>query len=172
MAVLRAMSDGTTLHPSVTDVASTLIGMLEPWSRHVAVDSHGFWCEGPVALALAELHRLAGNPARARVLLSLATRTAQEMHDVRASARVDRLADLLADAPATLPREGYGLTERELAVLRGIVAGKTNPAIAAELAFSLSTIRNDTTEIFRKLGVTKRREAAAKAAAVGLVDAH
>ena len=71
--------------------------------------------------------------------------------------------------PPGPPGEGFGLTDRELAVLRGIVAGKTNPAIAVDLAFSLSTIRNDTTEIFRKLGVTKRRDAAAKAVAVGLV---
>ena len=169
VAVVWAMSDGTTLHPSVADLGPALLEILEPWSRHVAVDSFGFWCEGPVSLALAELHHLSGNPARARVLLSFATRTAREMYDVRAIARVDRLAALLAATPATPPGEGFGLTDRELAVLRGIVAGKTNPAIAVDLAFSLSTIRNDTTEIFRKLGVTKRRDAAAKAVAVGLV---
>jgi DNA-binding CsgD family transcriptional regulator len=169
VAVVRAMSDGTTVHPSVADVGPTLVEILEPWSRHVAVDSYGLWCEGPVSLALAELHHLSGNPARARVLLSFATHTARDMHDVRAMARVDRLADRIGDASEIPPGEGFGLTDRELAVLSGIVAGKTNPAIAAELAFSLSTIRNDTTEIFRKLGVTRRREAAAKAVAVGLV---
>jgi|GEM_PF-4909579 len=65
---------------------------------------------------------------------------------------------------------GYGLTDRELLVLRGIAAGRTNQAIANDLAFSLSTIRNDTTEIFRKLGVPGRRAAAAKARDVGLVE--
>ena len=65
--------------------------------------------------------------------------------------------------------EGFGFSERELLVLRGIVEGKTNPKIASELVFSLSTVRADTSEIFRKLGVSGRREAAAKALELGLV---
>ena len=173
VAVLVALRDGDAhgaIPDSVTDVADSLITILEPWSRHVAVDSYGLWCGGPVSLALAELNEIRGNAARAAVLLSFASRTARSTSDVRALARVERLGRRLVDGPDVDPAVGYGLTDRELLVLRGIAAGRTNQAIANDLAFSLSTIRNDTTEIFRKLGVPGRRAAAAKARDVGLVE--
>jgi len=55
-------------------------------------------------------------------------------------------------------------------VLESMVAGKTNPAIAKELSFSVSTIRLETMEIFDKLGVSGRREAAAKAIQTGILQ--
>jgi hypothetical protein len=46
-----------------------------------------------------------------------------------------------------------------------LAQGKTNPDIAAELAYSLATVRRDTISIYRKLGVSGRVEATAIAIA-------
>lgn len=64
---------------------------------------------------------------------------------------------------------GEKLTERQLQVLIGIAAGKTNMAIAKELILSESAIKQETVKIFRSLGVENRRQAAQKAIAMGLV---
>lgn len=52
------------------------------------------------------------------------------------------------------------LTARELAVLRLIVDGKTNEAIATALGISRKTVERHITGIFRKLDVTSRTQAA------------
>lgn len=167
--VVVAMSHGDIAPATVTDVVDDLIAILEPWVRHIAVDSYGLWCGGPVSLALAELHRLNRNPARARALLPSAYRAAQAMNDVRSLERAQRLAERLGNDPNGGQHHDFGLTDRERLVLRGIVDGKTNQAIAADLAFSLSTIRNDTSEIYRKLGVSRRSQAMDTALAAGIV---
>ena len=55
----------------------------------------------------------------------------------------------------------YGLTARELEVLRLVAAGKSNHAIAAELFVSDHTIRRHLQNIFRKVGVSSRAAATA-----------
>jgi len=55
----------------------------------------------------------------------------------------------------------HGLTARELEVLRLVVAGKSNHAIAAELFISDHTVRRHLQNIFRKLGVSSRAAATA-----------
>jgi DNA-binding NarL/FixJ family response regulator len=74
-----------------------------------------------------------------------------------------------------LPEDSAGsaahLTERELDVLRLLATGATNPQIAASLAYSVSTVRNETVSIYRKLGVRGRAEAVSKAASQGLLKA-
>jgi DNA-binding CsgD family transcriptional regulator len=72
-------------------------------------------------------------------------------------------------APAeTLAR--YGLTGRELAVLRLLAAGRTNAQIGAELFISPRTAGVHVTNILRKLGVTNRVQAAAIAERAGLLE--
>ena len=168
VAILLAESGNVV----IGDVLEKLVVLLEPWFGHVAVDSFGLWCEGPVALPLAELHHAMGNRERARVMLLFAEQLASDLHDVRS---IQRLGELRAQFGAdvdVVTSEGFGFTDRERLVLQGIVDGKTNPAIAAELVFSLSTVRADTSEIFRKLGVSGRRQAAAKAVELGILDGH
>lgn len=155
---------------NVTDVMEQLVTVLEPWFRHVAVDSFGLWSEGPVSLWLAHLHHRLGNDERARVMLQFSEPIARDMHDVRSIARCRELRQWFGSDVDVVTGDGFGLTPREVEVLRGIVDGRTNPAIAADLAFSLSTVRADASEIFRKLGVAGRREAAAKARELGLVE--
>ncbi len=60
------------------------------------------------------------------------------------------------------------LTEREHEVLRLLAQGRNNSEIAAELVLSLKTVRNHVSNIFTKLHVTDRVQAALRARDVGL----
>ena len=63
----------------------------------------------------------------------------------------------------------YGLTDRELTVLRLLAAGRTNSQIGAELYISASTASVHVSNILRKLGVSGRVQAAAVAERAGLL---
>jgi ATP/maltotriose-dependent transcriptional regulator MalT len=71
--------------------------------------------------------------------------------------------------PPAQPLTRYGLTDRELTVLRLLAAGRTNPQIGAELYISASTASVHVTNILRKLGVSSRVQAAAIAERAGLL---
>jgi len=64
----------------------------------------------------------------------------------------------------------YGLTDRELLVLRLVASGRTNSEIGAQLFISPKTASVHVTHILRKLGVTNRVQAATIAERAGLVD--
>jgi DNA-binding NarL/FixJ family response regulator len=64
---------------------------------------------------------------------------------------------------------GDELSERELEVLRLLVAGASNKAIAAQLNLSENTIKTHISRIFAKLDVQSRAEAVAVALQRGLV---
>ena len=86
----------------------------------------------------------------------------------RARIPLDLPADAVsAAAPDTSTR--YGLTGRELAVLRLLAAGRTNAQIGAELFISPRTAGVHVTNILRKLGVANRVQAAALAERAGLI---
>jgi DNA-binding CsgD family transcriptional regulator len=74
-----------------------------------------------------------------------------------------------AAPPPAQPVTRYGLTDRELTVLRLLAAGHTNPQIGAELYISTSTASVHVTNILRKLGVSSRVQAAAVAERAGLL---
>lgn len=61
------------------------------------------------------------------------------------------------------------LTPREMEVLRHIAAGHTNPEIAKELVISLGTAKWFASQIYGKLGVSNRTEAAARARELNLL---
>jgi DNA-binding NarL/FixJ family response regulator len=66
-------------------------------------------------------------------------------------------------------REGVALTARETEVLRLIAAGADNVAIGQELSISHHTVKRYVTNIFEKLGVGSRVQAAVHAVRVGLL---
>jgi DNA-binding NarL/FixJ family response regulator len=112
--------------------------------------------------------------ARCRVLLGLACRllgdedtAAIEFHAARSTfqqlgARPDcaRVEPFMQRAAANQPN---GLTARELQVLRLVAKGKTNKAIARELAISQKTVHRHVSNIFMKLGLSTRAAATAYA---------
>jgi DNA-binding NarL/FixJ family response regulator len=59
------------------------------------------------------------------------------------------------------PESGrYGLTSRELSIVRAIAGGQTNKDIADQLGISLQTVKHHLTSIFNKTGVSSRLELA------------
>jgi DNA-binding NarL/FixJ family response regulator len=62
-----------------------------------------------------------------------------------------------------------GLSTRELEVLRSLVTGKTNKAIADQLCISEKTVARHISNIFNKLGLSSRAAATAYAYEHGLV---
>ncbi|PTT63890.1 hypothetical protein DBR22_15080 [Arthrobacter sp. HMWF013] len=71
--------------------------------------------------------------------------------------------------PAGAPSQ-HGLSPREIEVLRLIVQGLTNRAIAGELFISERTVHRHVANILDKLGVSSRTEAAARAIGRGIVS--
>ena len=63
-----------------------------------------------------------------------------------------------------------GLTEREISILRAVARGLSNGAIARELWVTEQTVKFHLTNIYRKLSVANRTEAARYAYQHGLVE--
>ncbi|HEX6555617.1 MAG TPA: LuxR C-terminal-related transcriptional regulator [Ktedonobacteraceae bacterium] len=61
------------------------------------------------------------------------------------------------------------LSERELAVLRLLVAGLSNAAMAQELVITVGTVKRHVNSIYTKLGVTSRTQAVARVHALQLL---
>jgi DNA-binding CsgD family transcriptional regulator len=91
----------------------------------------------------------------------------------QATAEGLELAREVAGMAATTTEQGrsssFGLSRREIDVLRLLVEGHSNPEIAAVLFISHKTVRNHVTSILRKLGVESRTAAATLALRHGLV---
>jgi DNA-binding CsgD family transcriptional regulator len=122
----------------------------------------------------------AGQPAAAAAPALRAAAAAADGHapllaQIRALAQRARILLTAPGAPAEAPRAPvvpapYRLTERELAVLRLLAAGRTNAQIGAELYISVKTASVHVTAILRKLGVSNRVQAAALAERAGLLQ--
>jgi DNA-binding NarL/FixJ family response regulator len=63
-----------------------------------------------------------------------------------------------------------GLTARQVDVLRLLARGCTNAEIAGKLVLSVRTVDSHVAAVLDKLGAANRREAAARAAEVGVLD--
>jgi DNA-binding CsgD family transcriptional regulator len=119
--------------------------------------------------------------ARVRVLVALACRAlgdedtaGMELDAARvvfeqlgATPELARVDSLVRRGPTS--GEPHGLTRREMQVLWLVAAGRTNKAIAAELALSERTVDRHVSNIFTKLGVSSRAAATAYAYAHRLV---
>jgi DNA-binding NarL/FixJ family response regulator len=101
----------------------------------------------------------------------------KSIHSVAAGAHwID--GDEVPDAAASLrrleaqrrQRRGFGLTQRELAIVRAVVAGHTNQEIAHSCSITENTVKSHLTHIFNKLGASNRVELALFAAHHRLLD--
>ncbi|WP_378741985.1 response regulator transcription factor [Nocardia brasiliensis] len=146
----------------------------DPAGWHAAVSA---WraLRQPYELALslrycAETELAVGNRPAAHTALREADDIAAELGATPLSAAVRRIADRaglslsgVTPEPNTLRPTTFGLTPRELDVLRLVAKGLSNRQIAAELFISGNTAGVHVSRILTKLGVATRTEAAAAA---------
>ena len=79
------------------------------------------------------------------------------------------LQGIVAPRPAPPGESAPDLTEREMQVLRGMAAGKSNAQIGRELYLSEDTIKTHARRLFRKMRVNDRAQAVASGFRQGLV---
>ena len=78
--------------------------------------------------------------------------------------RVRYLLSLRKLETAQRRTKAFGLTRRELRILREVVAGFTNKEISERVNISENTVKSHLTNIFNKLGASNRVELALFAA--------
>jgi LuxR family transcriptional regulator, maltose regulon positive regulatory protein len=122
------------------------------------------------ALALAEPHGMyrpfldGGQPARSALTVLIRPAHQGAAAAARILQRFDTRPVRSADLPATVP-----LTGSELAVLRFLPSHMTNQEIAEALFLSINTVKTHLRSVYRKLGVTTRRQAISAAGRLGLL---
>jgi len=174
--------------------AAAELGELAARNRAAALQAMASAAEGAVALldgdvaaaavnlsAAADRWRELAAPletARVRVLLGLAYRALGDHEgaghefaaaraafaELGAASDLERLGGVFAESPSA-----GRLTARELEVLAHLAAGATNRSIAGALGISERTVDRHVSNIFDKLAVTSRTEAASVALRRGLV---
>jgi len=121
------------------------------------------YCREGQARALLALDR-PGDRQQAAILLEEAVATARTLFINGLGER----ASALRAAARAAPSWPAGLTSREVEVLRLIAAGRSNRAIAEALFISPNTVLRHVSNIFTKIGVANRAEAAVYATRQGL----
>lgn len=140
-----------------------------------------------VQLALCLCHHALGNGAQAEELLREGVVSAEKSGSIRSFldardplrqllTQLDNpppvTATILAAFPAPVssaPPPQTQLTRRETEVLRLIAQGMTNKEIAAQLVIAPSTAKRHTVNLYNKLGVANRAEAAVQAHQLGIL---
>ena len=111
---------------------------------------------------------LTKNVARAQLVAGI--RAVGQGESLLDSAVTGPILQRLVELSQASPRPDDVLSQREKEVLLLIAKGNTNREIAAALVISEHTARNHVTHILDKLGLSRRSEAAAFAAKLGLLD--
>jgi LuxR family maltose regulon positive regulatory protein len=85
----------------------------------------------------------------------------------------DEVASVLEEARAAIIPDSVRapISPAELEVLRLLATDLSQRQIGEKLFLSLNTVKTHVTSVYRKLGVSSREEANARAAALGLLDA-
>ena len=163
-ACLAGQGGTVTLHDHVSALVTAAIARRKLGRAEQATEN--LTC----ALAMAEplgMVRpfLDGGPA-ARSVLTVLIRPASQV--AAFAARVLRRFDAATAAPAGQPAEAR-LTSSELAVLRLLPSHMTNQEIAEALFLSINTVKTHLRSVYRKLGVTTRRQAISRGSRLGLL---
>jgi LuxR family maltose regulon positive regulatory protein len=141
----------------------------EHFYRDDLVSPHQVW----LLLLLARVRVRRGRLAAATATLREARDALRELEDGAALARLAADVDVEI-AAAQEHANGGRLVERpsdaELAVLRLLTTDLSMREIAGELFLSPNTVRTHTRAIYRKLSVSSRTHAVARAEALGLLD--
>jgi DNA-binding NarL/FixJ family response regulator len=189
--VMIAVADLTTARAAVDELSAMADGIAAPFLRGLSAQAKGtlLLAANEPRAALDALRaawmewqaiEVPYEAARVRVMMGVGCRQlgdedAAEMEfdaarrvflRLDAAPDVARVNELLASASATGTRS---LTPRELQVIRLVAAGRTNRAIARELAISERTVDRHVSNILTKLDLSSRSAATAYAYEHGLV---
>ena len=122
-------------------------------------------------LLLADIRAQQGHLSRASDDLERASRALEGFRDAGClkefAARVERRID---DARVATDRLDGAPSAAELSVLRLLGGDLSQREIGSELFLSVNTVKTHTRALYRKLGVTSRGAAVARATALGLLD--
>lgn len=143
LSVIGELAEHTSVLVMTSDSSGTVIaGMLHGGARGYLV--HGEFDPPELLRAVRSVAAGSGwlSPA-------VASTTIAALRDAN-----DRNGQLQRD------RESYGLTAREKSVLELICEGHSNAAVGRRLLITEKTVKNHLNNIFTKLGVTNRTEAA------------
>jgi DNA-binding CsgD family transcriptional regulator len=157
----------TTADPSAWDAAADALaglGLRYP-------SAYARWRQGQAILALMRGKAAARAPLRdaERIALELGAKPLlTAIRHVAERAGLEISASTAGDEEPSVRR--FGLTRREMEVLRLLVDGRTNRQIAGELFIGEKTAGTHVSSILGKLEVASRTEAASFAHRVGLVD--
>jgi DNA-binding NarL/FixJ family response regulator len=102
-------------------------------------------------------------------MLAGAVRAASRGERVFSPPVIDRVVQQAASYSRDHARRELGLTDEESRILAMLAGGASNPKIALELYISETTVKRKLQDVFVKLGVTTRAQAAAEAVRRGLV---
>jgi DNA-binding NarL/FixJ family response regulator len=124
-------------------------------------------------IELAALRIARGNLGEARTLLDQASAICTALGATPSLARIadmsQRLEEITAAANRPDPATLYGLSGRQMDVLRLVTQGKTDAEVARALYISPRTVSTHLTAIYTKLGVSSRHAATIFAREHGLV---
>ena len=129
---------------------------------------------GPVTTAwllthLVRLLVMCDDPAGARTCLDEARAALASAPDAASVGQMVADAEHQLDSPGTARAGKEGLTERELEVFRLLATDLTQREIGSQLYLSFNTVKSHTRSIFRKLRVSGREQAVARARELALI---
>jgi LuxR family transcriptional regulator, maltose regulon positive regulatory protein len=126
------------------------------------------WYEAETWITLARTSARLNEPHAATGMLGAANRALKLTPDaVVVGDWIAETARLIETVSASAVRD---LTPAELRVLQFMPTHLSFPQIAGEVLLSPNTVRTQAQSVYRKLGVTSRRDAVAQAQAAGLLD--
>lgn len=182
--VLMVESDGSAIQRAVTLLNRMLVEAVEEGRVGIQIEALALqalaqWRRGDGAAAMPNLEqalRMAEPEGYARLFADMGLPMARMLQEARARAvqpeYVTELlgafsGDLSETVEGTLPEP---LSPREQEVLKLMAAGLTNREIGERLVISPQTVKKHSGNIYGKLGVRSRTEAAARARELDLLD--
>ncbi len=146
---------------------ATRLRQLEPAPKVIILSSYDD--EGYLTRALeADVHAFLLKDASDEKLVD-AIRSVHRGERLLSSALLERVMREFAQLRRQQAQTGTGLTPDEHRVLSLLASGASNAAIAAGSHWSSTSVKRRLQDIFRKMGVSNRAEAAAEAVRRGLV---